>query len=184
MNKKDYLHNPTHVFIDDAIYFLTASIYKKRPLLRNANLKWQLLDIMKDTFDRFDWEFLHWVILDNHYHLLVKSRRGDNLSKIIKHVHSMSGFHIKQATQAEKPIWWNYWDYCPRDEADYYKHLNYLLNNPVKHGYVTDLNDYAFSSFHSYYEQQGREALARQFRAYAEYKTLSFAEDDFNAGIK
>lgn len=179
MNKKDYLHNPTHIFIDDAFYFLTASIYMKRHLLQSPELKWGLLDVMKSTFDRIAWEFQHWVILDNHYHLIVKSRKGDDLGRIMKQIHSISGFNIKCATQAKNPIWWNYWDYCPRDEADYYKHLNYLFNNPVKHAYVSNLNDYAFSSFRDYFEQQGRETLAAQFRTYNEYKTLFIAEDDF-----
>lgn len=178
MNKKDYLHNPPHIFLDNAVYFVTASIYKKRPLLSDPNLKWQLLDIMKTTFDRLDWEFQHWVILDNHYHLLVKSKLGNDLSKIMRNIHSVSGYKIKQITQAENPIWWNFWDYCPRDEADYFKHLNYLFNNPVKHGYVANLHDYAFSSFHQYFEQQGRESLVRQFRTYADFRNLSFIEDD------
>ena len=130
-------------------------------------------------FDRFGWEFQHWVILDNHYHVLAKSRQGNDLVSIMKNIHSVSGFRIKQATQAQNPIWWNYWDYCPRDENDYFRHLNYLFNNPVRHGYITDLNDYPFSSFHQYFKQQGRDELVRQFRAYPEYKTLFSVEDDF-----
>ena len=72
---------------------------------------------MKSAFERFSWEFQHRVILDNHYHVLSKSRRGDDLPKIIKNIHGVSGFHIKRLTQAQNPIWWNYWDYCPRLRA-------------------------------------------------------------------
>jgi len=39
MERKDYLHNPTHIFMDDALYFITAAIYKKRPLLQDDTLK-------------------------------------------------------------------------------------------------------------------------------------------------
>ena len=179
MMKKDYLHNPAHIFVDDSLYFLTAAIYMKRPLLASSELKGLLLEVMQGTFERFNWEFQHWVILDNHYHLLVKSRRGSDLSNIVKHIHSVSGFHIKKFTQAQSRIWWNYWDYCPRDEKDYLSRLNYLFNNPVKHGYVMDLKDYPFSSFHQYYEKQGREMLVAQFKAYADFRALRLVEDDF-----
>ncbi|MEI6334990.1 MAG: transposase [Methylococcaceae bacterium] len=176
--KKDCLHNPTHIFVDDAIYFLTSAIYMKKPLLESTEIKWYLLQVMKSAFERFSWEFQHWVILDNHYHVLAKSRRGDDLPKIIKNIHGVSGFHLKRLTQAQNPIWWNYWDYCPRDEKDYLRHLNYLFNNPIKHGYVTDLKNYPFSSFHQYFEKQGREKLVEQFKAHPDYKDLRLVEDD------
>ena len=79
--------------------------------------------------------------------------------------------------KAEKPIWWNYWDYCPRNERDYYIRLNYLYNNPIKHGLVTNLLDYPYSSFHSFLKQHGRKDLIKQFREYPEYKSLQLDED-------
>ena len=86
---------------------------------------------------------------------------------------------IGSQLNAEKPIWWNYWDYCPRDEKDYLIRLNYLFNNPIKHGYVNNLNDYPFSSFHYYMEKQGREFLVNQFKNYRDYKDLTLGEDSF-----
>jgi putative transposase len=53
-----------------------------------------------------------------------------------------------------------------------YIRLNYLFNNPIKHGYVTNLTDYPYSSFHLMLQKQGREALIKQFKEYPEYKTL------------
>lgn len=179
MEKKHRLHNPPHIFLDETIYFLTAAIYKKRPLLQSAVLKWRLLELIDKTLGDFGWELWHWVILDNHYHLLVKSAKGGDLSRIFRLIHGISGFCIKQVVRAENPIWWNYWDYCPRDEADYFKHLNYLFNNPLKHGYVTDLNHYPFSSFHRYLAEQGKDGLVKQFREYDGYKGLELVEDDF-----
>ena len=179
MERKDYLHNPTHIFMDDTPYFITAAIYNKKALLQDAKLKKLLLSCIQESFARYQWELHHWVILDDHYHLLAKSQNGQDLTKIIREIHSVSGFYIKQATQVEQAIWWNYWDYCPRNENDYFTHLNYLFNNPVKHHYVEDLADYPFSSFHLYLEEQGREILLRQFKEHAGYKDLYANEDDF-----
>ena len=107
------------------------------------------------------------------------SHHGNDLSKIMAKIHMLSARFICLEIDAEKPIWWNYWDYCPRDEKDYFVRLNYLFNNPVKHGYVTNLIDYPYSSFHQQLKQQGREKLAQQFKIHREYKQLNLDEDDF-----
>jgi putative transposase len=179
MERKDYSNAPTHIFVDNCPYFITASIYKKQHLLKDSGLKELLLDCIQSSFERYQWELHHWVILNNHYHLLGKSHKGTDLPKIIKQIHSVSGYHIKKHTQVEQPIWWNYWGYCPSNEKDYLIHLNYLFNNPVKHQYVENINTYPFSSFHQFIKKQGRENLVRQFKENSDYKNLYSDKDDY-----
>lgn len=174
-----YLHNPTHIFMDDTLYFITAAIYQKHPLLKEPAIKDLLLNCIQSSFNQYQWELHHWVILDNPYHVLAKSRKGDCLSTIIQQIHSVSGYHIKRLTKVKNRVWWNYWDYCPRDETDYFVHLNYLFNNPVKHGYVTQLCDYPYSSFNVALERSGRDLLVNQFKQYTDYKNLVLYEDEF-----
>jgi putative transposase len=114
--------------------------------------------------------------------VLGKSYKGLNLQHIFRTIHSQIAIVIHQATNCQKPVWWNYWDYCPRSEADYMIRLNYLLNNPIKHGYVNRLQDYSFSSFSLSFDQIGQAQLVKQFQAYSEYKSLTLSEaemDDF-----
>jgi putative transposase len=179
---KRHPHSPAHLFLDGTPYFVTGAIYQKRHLLVDPELKRTLLNIIQENFQTYNWQLHHWVILDNHYHLLGQSLRGEDLTKIFKGIHGGSGSIIREATQGEKPIWWNYWDYCPRNEHQYLTRLNYLLYNPVKHGYIKDLHDYPFSSFHTLFVDMGRDQLAHQFRNYPDYKTLVLheaKEDDF-----
>ncbi|MCP4700862.1 MAG: hypothetical protein GY862_29010 [Gammaproteobacteria bacterium] len=172
-------NTPPHLLLDDTPYFITGAIYDKRRLL-DEKLKWCLAAIMQKVFDKFGWELHHWVVLDNnHYHLLGMSRKGEDLPKIIRQLHAGSAGEIHQATDCSLPVWWNYWDYCPRNERDYMVRLNYLLNNPVKHGYVDDLRDYPFSTFAELYEEKGRDGLVEQFKSFPNYKTLKIEADDF-----
>lgn len=174
---KKYTNNPAHLFIDNAPYFITARIYQKRNLLASHTIKEDLIKTMQESFSGKNWLLKDWVILDNHYHVLAISNKGSDLGKIIGKIHTLSAQFICAELNAEKPIWWNYWDYCPRNERDYYIHLNYLYNNPIKHGLVTNLLEYPYSSFHSVLKKQGREALIKQFREYPEYKNLQLDED-------
>lgn len=175
---KRYKHNPAHLFIDDTRYFITAAIYEKRPLLASPVLKTLLCDIIRSVFNDYHWQLQHWVILDNHYHLLSQSWRGKDLSRLMHDIHFVSADHIHKATHSEGRVWWNYWDYCPRNEKEYMIRQNYLLYNPVKHGYVADLKEYPYSSFHEAFARLGRERLAEQFRMYSDFRTLKLAETD------
>lgn len=175
-------HNPVHLFRDDTPYFVTGAIFHKRLLLSTQTLKNRVIAAIQHYFEKYKWELHHWVVLDNHYHILGQSRDSQAMPKIIQGIHGSTSSEIRRANGAEKPIWWNYWDYCPRDERDYYIRMNYLLNNPVKHGYVDDLADYPFSSFERWCDELDREKRVQQFKRYAEYKTLVLHEaldDDF-----
>ncbi len=178
---KRHKHTPAHLFLDNKAYFITGAIHQKRFLLAAPELKQKLMELIKRYFDHYNWQLHHWVILDNHYHLMGKSREGKDLTAMIQSIHRASAPMIVTATGCEKPVWWNYWDYCPRDEYDYWTRINYLLYNPVKHGYVTDLNDYPFSSFQKSFSEMGRGNLAKQFQKYSGYRNLVLkeADDDF-----
>ena len=172
-------HNPHHIFIDNSPYFISSAIYQKRHLLASDRIKDYLLLTLKQCFAEKNWQLKDWVMLDIHYHLMAISQQGKVLSKIMSKTHMLTAKFICTELEVDKPIWWNYWDYCPRDEKDYFIRLNYLYNNPVNHGYVTNLADYPYSSFQQMLKQQGREKLVKQFKAYPDYKQLNLDEDDF-----
>jgi putative transposase len=46
-----------------------------------------------------------------------------------------------------------YWEHAIRDDLDHERHVNYIHYNPVKHGLVTRIADWPFSSFHRYVAQ-------------------------------
>jgi putative transposase len=53
----------------------------------------------------------------------------------------------------EQTIWQHrYWEHQIRDEQDFERHCDYLHYNPVKHGHVTRVADWPYSSFHRFVE--------------------------------
>ncbi len=176
--KKQPFHAPVHFFVDEASYFITSAIYQRRHLL-TPDLKSQLLTILQQEFQKYRWQLHHWVILNNHYHILGVSDQGADLSRLMQSIHSKSAVFISQVTHCEKPVWWNFWDYCPRNEIEYLTRLNYLWMNPIKHGYVTDLKAYPGSSFQVALENLGQENLIKQFREYPYQKVAAEIYDDF-----
>lgn len=50
--------------------------------------------------------------------------------------------------RAEAPIWQKrFYEHHIRDDRDYAAHINYCWFNPVKHGLVTDIRDWPYSSW-------------------------------------
>jgi putative transposase len=55
---------------------------------------------------------------------------------------------VRQA-RGERGIWQRrFWEHLIRDDADYARHVEYCYINPVKHGLVRCVRDWAHSSFH------------------------------------
>lgn len=66
----------------------------------------------------------------------------------------------------DAPIWYQYMDHIVRSDEDYYKHINYIHQNPVKHGYANKLTDYKWSSIHKWVKEKGKEYVLDCFRTY------------------
>jgi putative transposase len=54
-------------------------------------------------------------------------------------------------SRGERGIWQRrYWEHLLRDETDFERHVDYIHWNPVKHGWVKQVKDWPYSSFHDY----------------------------------
>ena len=54
----------------------------------------------------------------------------------------------------ERGIWQRrFWEHALRNETDYIRHVDYIHYNPVKHGWVTRVTDWQYSSFHRFVER-------------------------------
>ena len=104
-----------------------------------------------------------WCVLPNHYHILEKSwmfasfRRGWKAAR--QDVVEMN----REDNQRGRKVWYRCEDSrCMRSDAHFYATLNYIHHNPIKHGFVKQWQDWAFSSVHWYFEEKGRELAAQQ----------------------
>ncbi len=173
---KKYKHNPSHLYMDDTYYFLTsATLYKKKIFLKKE-LRHLLIDIIKEMFAFYNYSLIGWVILYNHYHLLFKSRTGNNIPELFRKIHSKSAVRINKSLNTSGRIWYNYWDECIRNEPSLYTHLNYIHLNPVKHAIVKQPQEYEFSSYHEYLKVKGEEWMVDLLR---KFPVIDFMKGDY-----
>lgn len=103
--------------------------------------------------------FLHaFVVLPDHIHAVLALPEGDTDFALrwrrIKAIFSKSipNQEHRSATRqrrGERAIWQRrYWEHLIRDERDYQTHMDYVHVNPLKHGLVTRVRDWPYSTFH------------------------------------
>ena len=144
-------HNtPPHLFLTDWFYMITGATYKRQPLINCDDRKKEWINAFLSASKIYHWEVLAWVVLDNHYHAILKSplKSAVNLSKFVAGYHKFTARRWnEQEHRTGRQVWWNYWDTCIRTQQDYLDRLKYVFWNPVKHGVVDEPAEYLYSNF-------------------------------------
>ncbi len=99
-----------------------------------------------------------WVVLPEYMHCVIELPSGDAdfktrwmlikllFSKAVPKIEYRSATRINRR---ERGIWQRrYWEHLIKNEADYAAHVDYVHINPVKHGLVTQVADWPYSTFH------------------------------------
>ncbi|VUT11548.1 REP-associated tyrosine transposase [Klebsiella spallanzanii] len=86
-----------------------------------------------------------WTILPEHLHCIWTLPEDD--SDFSARWRDIKGYFSKALKQEN--IWQpRFWEHAIRDEEDYRRHIDYAYINPVKHGWVRQVRDWPFSTFH------------------------------------
>ncbi|KKJ00133.1 hypothetical protein [Prochlorothrix hollandica] len=173
-------HQPPHPIRDQVCYLITAACYEHRALMKAEARRQQLLDLLFERFTDCGVELRGWVVLPNHYHLLVylggedcsslgegRERVGggefdsyQRIGKVIRVIHGALARSWNSADgTAGRKVWCRYSDRVIRSERHYYTTLNYIHYNPVKHGWSVSPYDWSGGSIHWYLAEKGREWL-------------------------
>jgi putative transposase len=143
--------------VPGATYFFTVNLHDRRStlLVQNINI---LRDAVRQTMRRAPFHIDAWVVLPDHIHTLWTLPEGDVEFSLrwqaIKMAFSRkipAGEHrsASRAGRRERGIWQRrFWEHTVRDDQDYAAHMDYTHFNPVKHGLVTRVADWPYSSFH------------------------------------
>jgi len=161
------IHQPSHLYLNDQINFLSAHTYLDRYTLNTRFQKQNIIDKIRKFFRFFEFDLYAWVILINHYHVLFKVKTGRDLPKCIGKIHAGFTYETNKADGLSgRKIWQNYWDRCIRSEKDFWIHFNYIHHNPVKHRHVRNMEDYEFSSYGYWLKKNGSDWMSSVFQQY------------------
>ena len=145
--------------IAGASYFFTVNLADRSQSLLTEHIA-LLRSAFEYTRDRHPFIVDAIVVLPEHMHAVLTLPEGDSdfalRWRLIKTVFSRGLPHGERRSdsrqsKAERGIWQRrYWEHLIRDEADFSRHVDYIHINPVKHGLVSCVADWSYSSFNRF----------------------------------
>ncbi len=145
--------------IKGATYFFTVNLADRRSILLVDKLD-VLRAVMNKVKQTHPFKIDALVILPDHIHALWTLPAGDNDYSIrwmlikagfSRQIPKTEKINKSRAMKGERGIWQRrYWEHLIRDERDYEIHVNYIHNNPVKHGYANCAVNWPYSSIHQF----------------------------------
>jgi len=150
------------VYVPGGTYFFTVVTYQHRKIFHDPQACELLKVIWSKVIKNFPFTTNTFCLLPDHFHCVITLPQNDTNFSIrlreIKRLFSVS-FHdeknnslnCSRQKRSEKNIWQRrFWDHLIRNEKDFNNHIEYTHFNPVKHGYVNQVKDWEYSSFHKY----------------------------------
>jgi putative transposase len=151
-------------YVPGGTYFFTAVTNRRRPFLCES-LARRCLRQAIDTV-RVDWLFdlVAVVLLPDHFHTVWTLPDGDDRYSLrwrrIKEEFTRAYLEAggqelppnrSRKRHRERGIWQRrFWEHTVRDEADLKRCVDYVHWNPKKHGHVSNIRDWPWSSFHRF----------------------------------
>jgi putative transposase len=151
--------HPIRYYGSGDVHFITASCYQRKPVLATPERRDLFLTVLDLMRRRYRFVVLGYVVMPEHFHLLVSEPRRDTLSKVIQAV--KLGFVRRFLTPGEalrpegqcnpQKIWQaRFYDFNVWTEAKRIEKLRYIHRNPVKRGLVSSPEQWRWSSFRFY----------------------------------
>jgi putative transposase len=149
-------------------YMITAACFEHAPYIGESiepmrAFERELLAFINDSTSCV---FAH-VILPNHYHVLVECPDVLKLKKAIGQFHGRTSYlWNKEESLSGRKIFHGSAETAMKSERHFEAPLNYIHNNPVKHGYAKKWQDWPYSSARQYLAAVGKEEALRHWLEY------------------
>jgi putative transposase len=144
-------HAPVHQLSSSGTYFITAGTYHKAHHFRGSDrlavLHRGLLIVARD----YGWQLQAWAVFSNHYHFVGHSPldkpNASNLPDMLSVLHvKMAGWVNQRDHTPGRQVWFNFWETRLTHQKSCLARLNYVHQNPVRHGLVPVANQYPWCS--------------------------------------
>jgi len=150
-------HCPPHLQNNKVRFHITASCYEHKKIIGKTNnrIKEFELNLLK-LLDNISEEIYAWVILPNHYHILLKSYDIRTVIKSLGKLHGRKSFDWNgEDKKRGRKVWHNMLEHGIKSDRHFWATMNYIHNNPIKHGYVKKWEDWKFSSAKKFLNEIG-----------------------------
>jgi putative transposase len=169
------------------LYHIISRGNNREPIFREKEDFEKYLELCRRYKDQYGFKLYHWVLMDNHIHLLMETKPNGSLSKIMQGINLAYAIWFNRKNGKVGHLWQDRFRSSVIEKEPYLLECGrYIERNPLRAGRVKDVKEYRWSSFrvygygkedgitdrHDLYEAMGGERSQRQ-KAYREYVGLN-----------
>jgi len=154
------------------LFFVTSTVVGFLEVFRHEALCDIMIDNLKFYQDRGDFIILAYVIMPNHFHLIIKVNEGHTISSCIGNLKRITSRQITEKLQIsgndklltdldkeagkeptnDSKIWKNRFDsFVLSNEDTLRQKIDYIHGNPARKGLIGDVTRWKYSSASDYY---------------------------------
>jgi putative transposase len=141
------MSRPVRIEFPNALYHVTARGDRREDIFEDDADRHAFLDILAKVVDQFNWLCYAWCLMDNHYHLLIKTPEA-NLSKGMR---QLNGVYTQTSNRRHARVghlFQGRFKAILVDSDAYLLELaRYVVLNPVRAGLVRKPDKWAWSSY-------------------------------------
>lgn len=143
---------------------ITYHVYSRciewRNLMERDSFKDLFLEVLKQTGEKYRFDLNFYEIMDNHFHLIIKTREDEaDISRIMQYLKARFAERFNRKTGKIGPFWnERFRDVIVEEKEsplEYFLYLLwYLAFNPVRKGMVKDPREYPYGSLTQYLREE------------------------------
>jgi putative transposase len=151
--------NYRRAWVPGGCYFFTVALAERKSSLLTERIH-ALRQAVRCAQRARPFRIDAFVILPNHLHCIWTLPPGDAAfatrwahikSTFSRSIPCRERIRDSRILKRERGIWQRrYWEHLVRDERDLHRHIDYVHFNPVKHGLVSCVSKWPWSTFHRY----------------------------------
>jgi REP element-mobilizing transposase RayT len=143
------------LYFCDAVYHISIRGNNKQNILGTVEDKKIFLGLLNKFKLRFGFKLYGLVLMDNHAHLVIRVVNNFSISKIMQAINLSFSFKFRKKYSYSGYVWQGRFRSKVIDGDRYiFNCLEYIHNNPVRAGLVSNVKDYLWSSYHFYHSFQ------------------------------
>lgn len=129
---------------EGADYHVISIINNKEPLLSEPAIKDLYQVVLTECLKKYKFLIIQFSIMNNHIHLIIRPLK-ESLSKIMQWINSVFAMRFNKLTGRCGHVWkCRFWSSIIEKIEQFKKVYDYISNNPVKAGIVSEPKDYPY----------------------------------------
>ena len=128
-----------------SVYFITGSTFQRTPLFRKDPMARLFVEVLFHYRDHKNYLLHEFVLMPDHFHLLISPALS--LERSLQLIKGGFSYRAKKELGFAGEIWEkSFYDRRVRGAEDYYNFKQYIRQNPIKQGLVTEFASYPYNS--------------------------------------